>query len=66
MDLDHNSKYSHQDLSNEGSNFFLSSVELGFEAAQTWAFFDEFQILAAWSRAQKKHSNNYTEFSTRA
>ena len=33
MDLDHNihnSKYSHQDLSNEGSKKILSSVELGF------------------------------------
>ena len=53
--MDHNSKYSHQNLSNEGSKFFLSSVELGFYATGTWAFFDEFHILAAWSSAQKQH-----------
>ena len=55
----------HQDLSNEGSNKFLISLELGSSAAQTWAFFDKFQILAAWSRAQKKQSTQFTEFFTR-
>ena len=33
-----------------------------FKAAQTWAFFDEFQILAVWSRAQKKHITEFTNF----
>jgi hypothetical protein len=59
-------RVSHQDLSNEGSKIILSLLELGFyEAAQTWAFFAEFQILAAWSKAQKQHSTELTEFSTR-
>jgi hypothetical protein len=58
-------KNSHQDLSNEGSKNYLSLLELGFSAAQTWAFFDKFQILAALSRAQKKHNSEFTEFATR-
>ena len=42
----------------------LSLVELAFKAAQTWTFFDEFPIWAAWSRAQKKNITEFTEFST--
>ena len=38
----------------------LSLVELGFWADQTWAFFDKFHILAALSRAQKKHNFEFT------
>ena len=34
-------KNSHQDLSNEGSNFILSSLEVGQWVAQTWPFFDK-------------------------
>ena len=34
-------KNSHQDLSKEGSNFILSSLEVGHWAAQTQAFFDK-------------------------
>ena len=59
------SKGSHQDLSNEGSNFILGSIQLGFQTAQTWALFDELQILADSSRAQKKHYLKLIEFSTR-
>jgi hypothetical protein len=43
----------------------LSSLELVFYAAQIWAFLDKFQILAVWSRAQKKQSSEFTEFSTK-
>ena len=32
-------KNSHQDLSNEGSNFILSWLEVGRWVAQTWLFF---------------------------
>ena len=35
---ENNLKSSHQDLSNEGSKDFLSSLELGSWAAQTWGF----------------------------
>lgn len=51
------------DLSNEGSKNFLSSLELVFKAAET--FLDKFQILAGLSRAQKKQSSEFTEFSTK-
>ena len=34
-------KKSHKDLSNEGSNFILSSLEVGHWAAQTQAYFDK-------------------------
>ena len=43
----------------EGSKTILISL-----AAQTWTFFEKFQILAALSRAQKKQSIDFTEFST--
>jgi hypothetical protein len=58
-------KNSHQNLSIEGSNIFLSSLELGFQAAQTWAFFDELQILAGLSRGQKKQNSEFTRFAIR-
>ena len=32
---------------------------------ETWEFFDEFQILAALSRVQKKNNSELTEFSTK-
>ena len=32
---------SHQDLSNEGSNFILSQLEVGHWVAETWQFFDK-------------------------
>ena len=35
-----------------------------FTRAQTWTFFENFQILAALSRAQEKESIDFTEFST--
>ena len=37
---------------------FTSLSNFEFQAAQTWAFFDEFQIFAALSRAQKKGMKN--------
>ena len=45
-----------------GQKMFLSSLELGFWAPQEWAFFDEFQILAAKIRAQKKDITEWTNF----
>jgi hypothetical protein len=37
----YNFKNSHQDLSNEGANFILSSLEVGHCVAQTQIFFDK-------------------------
>ena len=47
--------------------FFFSLLELVFSAAaaQTRAFVDKFNILAGLSRAQKKQSSEFTEFSTK-
>ena len=52
-------KNSHQDLSNEGSNFILSSLEVGHWAAQTQPFFDKFPemidfglLQQSWNRAK--------------
>ena len=36
-----------------------------FTGTQTWAFLDKFQIWAGLSRAQKKQSSEFTEFSTK-
>ena len=44
-----------------GVDFSDHDLLSSLKAAQT--FFDKFQILAAWSRAQKKHSTQFTEFS---
>jgi hypothetical protein len=60
-----NKTYLYQDLSNEGSNFFLSSLESIHQAAQTQAFLDKFKIMAGLNRAQNKHSSEFTEFSTK-
>ena len=48
--------------------FYFWNYKVGvkriFEFSRTWArpFFDEFQILAAWSVAQKKYITEFTEF----
>ena len=46
---------------------FLMRGQKKFVVIRTWFLscsnIDEFQILAAWSRAQKKHINKFTEFS---
>ena len=46
------------DFSNKGS------LELDFKLLKQGHFFNKFQILAAWSSAQKKHSTHFSEFST--
>ena len=49
-------KSSHQDLSNFGSNFILSPLEVGHWLAQTWPFFNnlrqrqDFEFTMFWSR----------------
>ena len=48
-----------------GVDFSDHDLLSSLKAAQTWAFFDKFQILAAWSRAQKKQSTQFNEFSSR-
>ena len=57
-------KSSYQDLSNEGWKIFLSSLELVFKLLKQ-VFLDKFQILGGLSRAQKKQSSEFTEFSTK-
>ena len=42
-------KSSHQDLSNEESNLFLSPLEVDLSNAQTWPFFDKLKILASYN-----------------
>ena len=42
-------KNSGQDLSNDGSNFILSSLEVGHWAAQTQAFFDKLPEITDFS-----------------
>ena len=46
-----------------GVDFLDHDLLTSLKAAQTGTFFDKFQILAAWSRAQKKHSTQFTKFS---
>ena len=57
----YNLKNSSQDLSYEGSNFILSSLEVG----QTWAFFDklpEIMILAPYKNLRKRHDSEFAKF----
>jgi hypothetical protein len=65
-DMDHNI------TQNIHIKIFLMSHQFFFEFSRTWflscsnmGIFDEFQILAARSRAQKKHITEFTEFSAR-
>ena len=53
-------KNSHQDLSNEGSNFILSSLEFGHWVAQTWPFFDKLSEITDFGLLEK--SRNRTRF----
>ena len=53
-------KNSGQDLSNEGSNFILSSLEVGYWNAQTQAFFDKLPEITDFGPLQQ--SQNRTRF----
>ena len=53
-------KNSHQDLSNEGSNFILSSLEVGHWAAQTQPFFDKLPEITDFGLLQQ--SQNRAKF----
>jgi hypothetical protein len=53
-------KHSHQGLSNEGSNFILSSLEVGHWAAQTQPFFDNFPEITDFGLLQQ--SQNRAKF----
>jgi hypothetical protein len=53
-------KNAHQDLSNEGSNFILSSLEVGHWAAQTQPFFDKLTEIADFGLLQQ--SQNRAKF----
>ena len=46
----------HQDLSNEGSNFILSSLEVGHWVAQTWHFFDKLPEVADFGPLQQSQN----------
>ena len=50
----------HQDLSNEGSNFILSSLEVVHWVAQTWAFFDKLPEITDFGLLQQ--SKNRARF----
>ena len=49
-------KNSHQDLSNEGSNFILSSLEVGHWAAQTQPFFDKLPEITDFGLLQQSQN----------
>ena len=49
-------KNSHQYLSNEGSNFILSSLEVGHWAAQTQAFFDKLPEITDFGLLQQSQN----------
>ena len=49
-------KNSHQDLSNKGSNFILSSLEVGDWVAQTWPFFDKLLEMADFGLLQQSQN----------
>jgi hypothetical protein len=52
----YNLKNSHQALSNEGSNFILSSLEVGHSAAQTQPFFDKLPEITDFGLLQQSQS----------
>ena len=65
----YNLKILSQDLSNEGSNFFLSSLEVGHWVAQTWAFLTNYlklQILAPYKNLKIRHDSEFAKFWHRA
>ena len=47
---------SHQDLSNEGSNFILSPLEVGHWVAQTWVFFDKLSEITDFGPLQESEN----------
>ena len=49
-------KNSHQDLCNEGSNFFLSSLEVGHRVAQTWLFFGKLPEMTDFALLQQSQN----------
>ena len=49
-------KKSQQDLSNEGSNFILSSLEVGHWAAQTQPFFDKLPEITDFGLLQQSQN----------
>ena len=49
-------KNSGQDLSNEGSNFILSSLEVGHWAAQTQPFFDKLPEITDFGLLQQSQN----------
>ena len=49
-------KNSHKDLSNEGSNFILSSLEVGHWAAQTQPFFDKLPEITDFGLLQQSQN----------
>ena len=50
---------SHQDFSIEGSNFFLSQLEVGCWAAQTLPFLEKLQILAFYINPRIRHGYEF-------
>ena len=50
-------KNSHQDLSNEGSNFILSQLEVGHWVAQTWPFLKNYLNYKLWPLATISEQN---------
>ena len=56
------SKNSGLDLSNEGSNFILSLLEVGHWVGQTLLFFEKFQILAYFSNLKQSKILNFLTF----
>ena len=62
-------KNSHQDLSNEGSNFILSSLEVGHWAAQTQPFLTNYlkwEILASYNNLRIGQDSEFAKFWPRA
>ena len=49
-------KNSHQDLSNEGSNFILSQLKVGHWLAQTCLFFDKFPEITDFGLLQQSQN----------
>ena len=49
-------KNSAQDLSNEGSNFILSLLEVSHWVAQTWAFFDKLPEITDFGPLQESEN----------
>ena len=49
-------KNSHQDISNEGSDFILRSLEAGHWVAQTWLFFDKLPEITDFGLLQQSQN----------